>query len=160
MWDVRYELWVSCPEIGLHKNERARQMVEPRNIHRYSHAFKQKVVSEIENGNLTLTRARELYGIGGCGTIQTWLRKLGKAHLLNKVIHIEMKNEQDKLKELERQKRALESALAQAQLKIIALESTIKVLEEEAGVKVKKSIDTASSKDVSTTSDSTKDTTP
>ena len=127
-------------------------------VYRYSQAFKQKVVSEIENGNLTVTRAQSLYGIGGGQTIQKWLRKLGKAHLLNKVVHIEMKGEQNKVKELEKEKRALESALAQAQLKIIVLESTIKVLEEEAGITVKKSIDTTSSNSVSPTSDSMKGT--
>lgn len=133
-------------------------MQAQRTCPRYSQAFRQKVVSEIESGNLSITRARTLYGIGGGNTIQKWLRKLGKSHLLNKVVHIEMKDERDKMKDLEKEKRALESALAQAQLKIIVLESTIKVLEEEAGVKVKKSIDTASLKSVSTTSDSTKDT--
>src|SRR5713101_5961790 len=132
-------------------------MPEQRNIPRYSQAFKQKIVSEIENGNLTVTQARSVYGIGGGDTVQKWLRALGKAHLLNKVIHIEMKDEQNKVKELEREKRALESALAQAQLKIIALESTIKVLEEESGVKVKKSIDTGSLNNVSTTRNSAKD---
>jgi len=133
-------------------------MQEQRTVNRYSQAFKHKVVSEIENGNLTITQAQALYGIGGGQTIQKWLQRLGKAHLLNKVVHIEMKDERNKVKELENEKRALESALAQAQLKIIALESTIKVLEEEAGTKVKKSIDIASSNSVSPTSDSTKDT--
>ena len=133
-------------------------MQEQRTVNRYSQAFKHKVVSEIENGNLTITQAQALYGIGGGQTIQKWLQRLGKAHLLNKVVHIEMKDERNKVKELENEKRALESALAQAQLKIIALESTIKVLEEEAGIKVKKSIDIASSNSVSPTSDSTKDT--
>ena len=135
-------------------------MEQGRSINRYSHAFKQKVVSEIENGTLTISQARSLYDIGGDGTIQTWVRKLGKAHLLNKVIHIEMNDEPNKIKNLEKEKRALESALAQAQLKIIALESTIKVLEEESGVKVKKSIDTRSSNTVSTTGDSGKDIIP
>ena len=133
-------------------------MQEQRTVNRYSQAFKHKVVSEIENGNLTITQAQALYGIGGGQTIQKWLQRLGKAHLLNKVVHIEMKDERNKVKELENEKRALESALAQAQLKIIALESTIKVLEEEAGIKVKKSIGIASSNSVSPTSDSTKDT--
>ena len=134
-------------------------METQRTINRYSHAFKQKVVSEIENGNLTIARARSLYGISGGETIQKWLQKLGKTHLLNKIIHIEMKDEHHKVKELEKEKRALESALAQAQLKIIALESTIKVLEEESGVKIKKSTDTVSSSNVSTISDFTKDAT-
>ena len=133
-------------------------MQEQRTVNRYSQAFKQKVVSEIENGNLTVNRARALYGIGGGQTIQKWLHKLGRAHLLNKVVHVEMKDEYNKLKKLEQEKRALESALAQSQLKIIALESTIKVLEEEAGVRIKKSIDIVSLNGASPTSDSTKDT--
>ena len=132
-------------------------MRDQQTFHRYSQAFKHKVVSEIENGTLTINQARTMYGIGGAHTVQKWFRRLGKAHLLNKVVHIEMKDEHNKVKGLEQEKRALESALAQAQLKIIVLESTIKVLEEEAGVRVKKSIDTPSSSNVSATSDSTKD---
>ena len=68
-----------------------------------------------------------------------------------------MIDERDKLKALEAENRKLESALAQAQLKIIALESTIKVLEEESGVMVKKSTDIVSSSSVSTTENSLKD---
>jgi transposase-like protein len=85
-----------------------------------------------------MSQAQSTYGIGGGQTIQKWIRRLGKAHLLNKVIHIQMTDEPNKIKELEKAKQALESALAQAQLKIIALESTIKVLEEEVEVKSKK----------------------
>jgi hypothetical protein len=59
-----------------------------------------------------------------------------------------MKDEVSKIKELEKQKKALESALAQAQLKIITLESTVKVLEEKAGEKLKKKTDTKSSNTV------------
>ncbi len=104
----------------------------------YSQAFKQKVVKEIENGILTKSEARRLYNINGATTIQNWLRQLGKSHLINKVIHIEMKDELNKLKELERQKRELESALAQAHLKILTLEATVEVLEESRGSKLKK----------------------
>ena len=104
----------------------------------YSEAFKQKVVNQIENGILTKSEARRLYNIGGSTTIHRWLRQLGKSHLINKVIHIQMKDEIDKLKELEKQKRELESALANAHLKIIALEETVKVLEESRGSELKK----------------------
>jgi len=135
-------------------------MQEQRTVHRYSQAFKHKVVSEIENGILTVSQARSLYGISGQGTIAYWMRRLGKAHLLNKVVHIAMSDEPNRVKQLEKEKQALESALAQAQLKIIVLESTIKVLEEEAGVTVKKSTDTASSNTVSPTAGSTTEATP
>ncbi|MDI6802456.1 MAG: hypothetical protein QME58_01255 [Bacteroidota bacterium] len=68
-----------------------------------------------------------------------------------------MKDEKDKIKELERQKRELESALAQAQLKIITLESTIEVLEEKADTKLKKRTDTISLNAASETIDFTKE---
>jgi len=111
----------------------------------YSLAFKQKVVKEIENGILTKSEARRLYNINGSATIYKWLKQLGKSHLINKVIHIETKDEMNKLKELERQNRELESALAKSQLKILALESTIEVLEESRGEKLKKKSDIKSS---------------
>jgi transposase len=131
-------------------------MKEPRIFRRYSTAFKQKVVSEIENGKLTISEAKLVYDIRGDGTIQIWMRKFGKTHLLNKVIHIEMKDEPNKIKELEKQKKQLESALAQAHLKIITLESTVKVLEEKTGVKLKKKTNTESSGTVSGTEGSKK----
>ncbi len=132
-------------------------MYQPRTFIKYSQAFKQKVVNEIENGKLGISEAHKIYSIQGKSTIQKWIKKLGKTHLLNKVIHIEMKGEKDKIKELELKKRELESALAQAHLKIITLESTIKVLEEESGVTLKKSIDGKSLKKVLKTKDSKKE---
>lgn len=123
---------------------------------RYSLAFKQKVVKEIESGKLGIEEARKLYDIKGESTIQSWLRGLGKAHLLNKVIHIQMKDEKDKIKDLEKQKKELESALAQAHLKIIVLESTVKVLEEKTEEGIKKRTDIKSSSTVSKTKDSKK----
>ncbi|MFQ5448944.1 MAG: transposase [Saprospiraceae bacterium] len=103
-------------------------------IKRYSIAFKQKVVSEIESGKLTVSGARKVYDITGIGTIENWLKKLGKSHLLNKVVRIEMLDEKDKIKELEREKSALESALAQTQLKLLAMESLLETAEEHYGL--------------------------
>ena len=105
---------------------------------RYSTAFKQKVVSEIESGKFSLEKARKIYDIGGGSTIHTWIKKFGKNHLLSKVVKVEMKHETDKLKELENQKRQLESALAQAHLKIICLESTIECINEHYHIDAKK----------------------
>lgn len=58
---------------------------------RYSFGFKQKVVQEIEEEGLSLSQARRRYGIKGSQTIQVWLEKFGKNHLLNKTVRIEMK---------------------------------------------------------------------
>lgn len=134
-------------------------MLNQRKILRYSEAFRQKVVSEIENGKLTVSEAQKLYDIRGGETIQSWIKKLGKSHLLNKVVHIQMRDEMDKIKELEKQKRELESALAQAHLKIITLESSVKVLEEKSGVKLKKKTNSESSSNLLETPDSKKENT-
>ena len=108
----------------------------------YSYAFKQKVVSEIESGKLTRSEARKLYGIAGGSTMNSWLKKLGKAYLLNKVVRVEMKDELSRMKQLEKEKHELESALANAHLKLIAYESLIEVAEEELGVDLKKNLNT------------------
>jgi hypothetical protein len=105
---------------------------------RYSLAFQQKVVSEIESGQLSLGDAQRLYDIRGHGTIQKWIDKLGKNHLLNKVVRIEMKDEKDRVKVLEKRVRQLESALADERIKNIVLESLVDIAEDKYGIDLKK----------------------
>jgi transposase len=104
----------------------------------YSHAFKQKVVGEIESGKMTRNAAKELYGIKGSSTINYWIKKMGKNHLINKVVRIELKDEPSKLKELKQHTRELEKALADAHLKLLAYETYIEVAEAELGRSLKK----------------------
>jgi transposase len=117
-------------------------MSDQKTIIRYSTAFKQKVVSEIESGKFSIEKARKIYDIGGGSTIPSWIKKFGKNHLLAKVVRVEMKNEQDKLKQLEQKIQQLESALAQAHLKNICLESMIECVEEHYHIDVKKNFGT------------------
>jgi transposase len=107
---------------------------------RYSLSFKQKVISEIESGKLTQGSARKLYGIGGSETIPKWIKKFGKLHLLNKIVRVELKDEVSRLKQLEKEKKELESALAHAHLKLIVLETVIDVAEDELGIDLKKNL--------------------
>ncbi len=109
-----------------------------RTIIRYSQAFKMKVVSDIESGKYTTGQARKVYGIGGAGIIQNWIKKFGKLELLNKIVRIQMKDEQSVIKQLEKEKHELESALAQAHIKILAYESLISVAEKNLGMDLKK----------------------
>jgi transposase-like protein len=114
-------------------------MEERRITYKYSVAFKQKVIREIETGQISsVCEAQRIYDIRGNGTIQKWIRKLGKNELIGKVVRVEMKEEKDKLKSLEQEKRQLERALAQAHIKVVALESLIEVAEEHYGVDFKK----------------------
>ncbi len=117
-------------------------MSNQKTIIRYSAAFKQKVVAEIESGKFSIAKARKIYDIAGGSTIHSWIKKFGKNHLLAKVVRVEMKNEPDKLKQLERQIQQLESALAQTHLKNICLESMIECVEEHYHIDVKKNFGT------------------
>jgi len=113
--------------------------------YRYSEAFKQKVVTEIESGKYSIRESSNLYDVSDV-SIRNWLRKFGKNHLIGKVVKVEMKGEADKLKQLQKEKRALESALAQAQLKIIVLESTIECADEIYSTDIKKKFGTVASR--------------
>jgi len=106
-------------------------------LYRYSRAFKQKVVNDIESGQLSIEEARKIYDIGGGSTINTWIKKQGKNHLLAKIVRIEMRDEVDQLKKLQKDKAELESALAKAHLKIISLESIIESAEKDLGIDLK-----------------------
>ena len=103
---------------------------EPRDNIKYSLAFKQKVVSEIESGKLNKNQAMQLYGIKGGSTIHYWIKRMGKNHLINKTVRVELKGEPQKLTELKKRNRELEKALADAHLRLIAYESYM----EETGV--------------------------
>ncbi|MHB8337922.1 MAG: transposase [Ignavibacteriaceae bacterium] len=111
-------------------------------IMKYSLAFKQKVVMEIEGGKLSISEAQKLYNIKGGWTIQRWIKKMGKNELLNKVVKIELSDEVNMLKQRERENRELESALAQAHLKIMSLEKMLEVAGREYGEDFKKKYDT------------------
>jgi transposase len=118
--------------------ERSRSMAG-RIMYTYSIAFKQKVVNEIEPGKIgSAYEAQRLYDIRGNRTIYDWVRKLGKNELIGKVVRVETKDEKDKIRQLEQEKRQLEKALAQAHIKVVALESLIEVAEEHYGVDFKK----------------------
>lgn len=91
-----------------------------RSVVRYSEAFKLKVVNELESGKFSGTdEARKSYGIKGSATVQYWLNKYGKNHLLNKVIKVQTGDEKSELKKLKERTRELEKALADAHLDLI-----------------------------------------
>jgi transposase len=118
--------------------DQERLVVGGRVFIRYSESFKLHVVSEIESGNLTIERARRRYGIRGGWTVQKWLRRYGKNHLLGKVVRVERPEEKDRIKELEAKVRELESALAHSQVKLFAYESLIEVAERHYKADFKK----------------------
>ncbi len=109
--------------------------------YRYSISFKQKLVSEIESGIYTISEAQRVYGVSDF-SIYKWLRQFGKDHLINRIVRVEMRGEADRIKELEKEKQKLESALAQAHLRIMVLESTMEAAEEKYNIDFKKKFGT------------------
>lgn len=121
-----------------------------RTYRRYSEAFKLEVLSKIDRGELTIQGARRLYDIRGKETIQHWIKRYHREDLLPKQVRIQMPNEVNQLKALAAKNKALESALADAHLKIMALESLVEVAEETYKVPIKKNSGPPPSSDAST----------
>ena len=102
---------------------------------RYSEAFKQQVLRELEEGKLqSIEQARRVYGIRGGGTIRYWIEKYGKRHLLKKVVRVEKPGEESELKQLRRRVRDLEKALADAHLDLKVGEAYLGIACRAAGI--------------------------
>lgn len=117
---------------------------EPRLIKTYSTAFRIKVVDEIESGKLSIYEAMNIYDISGSHTIKDWIIKFGKNHLLSKVVRIEMKDEKDKIKELQDRLRKLEKLLADKDLDNLMNEAFLELMAEDTGINLdefKKKVD-------------------
>ena len=108
-----------------------------RTIIRYSNCFKAKVVQEISSGS-SITEIRRRYDIKGEGTVQRWLMKYGRSDLLNTVIRVKMRSEDDKIKQLEAENKRLKIALADATLAKDLLETLIDVVDAHYQTDVKK----------------------
>lgn len=134
---------MSCPDIGgqiFNFNLTLIMTKQQRTITRYSISFKQKVVKEIEEEGLTISQAARRYGITGGSTIQNWLRKFGRNHLLNKIVRVEMKGEKDRVKDLEAENKKLKIALADATMAKYALETLVDIVDEHYQTDVKKNL--------------------
>lgn len=114
---------------------------------RYSLSFKQKVVREIEEEGLSLEAARRRYAIKGKVTVRRWVEQFGKSHLLNKVIRVEMKEERDRLQELEAEVKRLKIALADSVLAHDLLQTLIQVANEHYQTDLKKNFGLSASAD-------------
>lgn len=102
---------------------------------RYSEAFKMKVISELESGELSsLAEARRKYDIGGGSTVASWAKKYGKNHLLGKVVKVETVGERDVIKQKEERIEQLEKALADAKVKEVMSRAYFEVLCEDVGI--------------------------
>ena len=108
---------------------------------RYSIGFKQMVVQEIEKGH-SFDEVRKKFDISGTATIQAWVKKFGKNHLLNKIVRIETMKDKDRVKQLEEENKRLKVKLAETYMARDCLEGLIKMANEEYKTDLKKNFGT------------------
>ena len=106
-------------------------------IKRYSTAFKQQVVKEYEKG-ANIYALQKKYGINGNGTIRRWIERYSLKGLRHKLMIIQSPEEQNQVKELEKQIVQLEKAVARLTLDKLMLETALETVEKEWSVDVKK----------------------
>ena len=104
---------------------------------RYSEAFKQQVISELEAGKFSgAFAAARAYGIRGRGTINAWLRKYGRGDLMARRVTITTMAEQDEAKALKQRVRELEKALADTHMKELLGEAYLEIACQRLGLDV------------------------
>jgi transposase-like protein len=107
----------------------------------YSLAFKLAVVDQVEKGELTYKQAQDKYGIQGRSTVLVWLRKHGRLNWNQGTPDFSTKDlSMSDPKQLtpEQKIKALEQALAEAQLKAEFFEAVVKVMDRDFGVRISK----------------------
>ena len=124
------------------KTKRSTLISTEKSTIRYSESFKLKVVSEIEEKGLSIAEVQRKYDIRGSATIQGWLKRFGKNHLLGKVIRIETMDEKDRIKALEEELKQYKSALAEATLENKCLTTLVKLAKSELNIDLKKNFGT------------------
>jgi transposase-like protein len=100
---------------------------------RYSEAFKMGVVRELEEQDLPCEHVRRKYGILGCGTVQSWVRKYGNG-TRGKVIRVETPEQIDELKRLKERVKRLERLLADANIDLALERAYTQIACERAGI--------------------------
>ena len=101
---------------------------------RYSEAFKIAVVRELEGQDLPCEQVRRKYGIRGNATVQQWVRKYGNG-TRGKRIRVETPEAINQTEQLKRRVRALERALADANIDVVLERAYTKMACERAGIK-------------------------
>jgi transposase-like protein len=100
---------------------------------RYSEAFKMQLVRELEKGEINYTQCRRKYGIRGVSTLQKWVGKYGNGSL-GKVIRVEEREAIDEREQLRRRVRALEKALADANIDLALERQYTRLACKRAGI--------------------------
>jgi transposase-like protein len=102
---------------------------------RYSEAFKQQVVEDVERGRFASAHeAAHAYGVKGHETVQRWLKQSGRGRFVRETMRVEKPGEPGELKRLKDRVRQLEAALADVYMDRALDQSFFEILCEEQGI--------------------------
>ena len=138
MWDGRRRMFVSRPELGCYGVlwQSSRDVIN-REVRRCSLAFKRRVLEEVESGKFASIQAAGVHhGTIGATTVNGWIRRFGKNHLLAKVVPVEQVDEADRVMELRGQVARLEKALGGAQAESLLNTEYLRIACERIGSRV------------------------
>ena len=93
-----------------------------------------QVVREVEQEGVACEHVRQKYGIRGRATVPCWVRKYGNGSW-GKRIRVETPEEINHTEQLKRRVRALERALADANIDLVLERAYTKIACERAGIK-------------------------
>ncbi len=93
-----------------------------------------QVVREVEQEGLACEHVRRKYGVRGAATVPAWVRKYGNGSW-GKRIRVETPEEINHTEQLKRRVRALERALADANIDLVLERAYTKIACERAGIK-------------------------
>lgn len=122
-----------------------KSVYEKRSQKDYSMSFKLGVVKEVESGLISVTGAKQKYGIQGRSTVVNWLRKYGNFDWENQTPSNMPKSQEQRLMELEakvklleKQKTMLEHQVERADKKAIIFDMMIDLAEKEYNISIRK----------------------
>jgi transposase-like protein len=95
-------------------------------------------VREFEDEGLSIAQLSRRYKIKGGGTVKNWVIKYGNNDLLNKIVRIEMKDEKDRVKELEEELKRVKLKLADTVMHRDLLETLVDISSKHYKVDIKK----------------------
>jgi transposase-like protein len=112
-------------------------------IYRYSESFKDTVLTEVKRKELSISQISKLYEVHEA-SVYRWMRKDGITNPSGESCYVDLKDHRsslDKISELEKKIRQLESALSDKVLENCALQAMVNVARKKYGIDLKKKSD-------------------
>lgn len=102
---------------------------------KFSEELKERIVEEIESGNISQAEAVRAYGMTK-GAVRFWLESYGKLRCKRTIVEVVMRDEKEKIEELQK-------ALAEAHLKLRIYDKVIEHANKKYKTDLKKTFGTS-----------------